>query len=126
MTTFEVGSIASGRDVTVSTLDGEDYNVRGPRLDPDAQDNPKGLPQVALGFDQLRAIATGGGTVFGFVTVADGSPEWTAQVRIRLATLPEYREMLARYRVWFEENDLPCPEPPTDEEILPLITPVSF
>lgn len=89
MTTREVARVVAGQDVTVSTLDGERYIVRVFRLDPDVQDDPEGLPQMMLGFDQLRAIATGGGAVFGFVETRGDSPEWIAQVNVRLAAQDE-------------------------------------
>jgi hypothetical protein len=122
MTTFEVGRIASGFDMTCGTLDDERFNVRGPKLDDSAGDNPDHLRRVNLGYDQFRTVATGG-TAYGILDFVEGD-DYLIQVAVRLATLAEYREMLAIYRVWFEENGIPCPEAPTDEQILPLITPV--
>lgn len=124
ITTFEIGHIASGYDMTCGTLDGEKFNVRGPVLKDDAGHNPGDLPSVELGFDQLRAIATGGGAVFGFVSVNDDSVTWIDQVHLRLPTLAEYRQVLDLNAEWSKENGIPHPGFPSDEEILPLITPV--
>lgn len=126
MTTFDLGRIAEGHDMVVADLDGVEFNVRGPQLSPEAQKNSRNLRQVQLGFDQLRTIATGG-TAYGFVEDPPGATyDCLTQIAVRLATLPEYRAALARGKAWFEANGLHHPGDPTDEQILPLITPIKI
>lgn len=126
MTTFETGRIASGHDMVVADLDGNEFNVRAHCLDPEAQHNQRNLPQITLGFDQFRTIATGH-SAYGFVEPPeDERPDYIEQVEVRLPTLAEYRAALARGKAWFEANNLVHPGDPTDEQILPLITPIEF
>lgn len=127
ITQFEVGRIASGHDMVVADLDGNEFNLRAHCLDPGAQHNRKNLPQITLGFDQFRTIATGR-SVYGFVEELeyDRSKDYIEQVEVRLATLPEYRDALARARKWFEANNLVHPGDQTDEQIMPLITPITL
>lgn len=124
ITTFEIGRIASGYDMTCGTLDDERFNVRGPVLKEDAGHNPDGLPSVTLGFNQFRTIATGG-IAYGYLTLTEAD-DYITQLALRLPTLAEYRQVLDLYAEWFEENGIPHPGFPSDEEILPLITPVSL
>lgn len=129
MTQFEVGRIASGHDMVVADLDGNEFNVRAHCLDPEAQHNQRNLPQITLGFDQFRTIATGH-SAYGFVE--DPGPDfgrskdYIEQVEIRLPTLAEYRAALVRYKKWFDDNGLTHPGFPEDEAILPLITPIEL
>ena len=124
MTQFDVSHIAEGYDMVIDDTDGEEYNVRGPKLSAEAQRNMRNLREVQLGFDQFRTIATGG-TAYGFLN-GGPSDDYLIQVAVRLVTLPEYRTALARAGAWFEANGIPCPEGPTDEQILPLITPIEI
>lgn len=124
MTTFEAGRIAQGHDMVIADTDGKEYNVRGPKLSPEAQRNSRNLRQVSLGCDQFRTVVTGG-TAFGFL---DGGPadDYLIQVAVRLPSLAEYRAALVRAKRWFDDNGLTHPGMPDDEQILPLITPVEI
>lgn len=124
MTLHDAAMIAKGSDLSIGTIDDESFNVRGPELRADAGDNPSGLPRVQLGYDQLRLIITGH-TVYGFVEPPESPADWIEQIAARLITLEEYRELLGTYHAQSKAAGQYCPPIPADEEILPLITPVT-
>jgi hypothetical protein len=121
MNQFEVARIFAGHPMTITTIDGEEFRVYCPYRVED-EGIVRGLPDVPMGFDQFRTVATGG-TAYAYPEF-EPEDDYLTQIAVRLPTLEEWRRMKAQSKVWFEEHDLSYPEQPSEESQLWLITPL--
>jgi hypothetical protein len=121
-TQFEVGRILGGNGIVLpDDATGAEYYVRIRGSEDNEVIDARNLPTVWVDLEQLREVAFGRAAT-GYVS--DDSAEHGRTVTLRLATLAEYRASLARASAWFERNALPGPPDPTDEQIVPLLTPL--